>query len=272
MADETWFSLEVIPEGWFAPELQPDGWFGKFLLDAQTSSGNISGTATLSFGQAGTLLGSTALSGAATLTFGQSGTLDAPTGAMSGTATLTFSQSGVLTGLGALSGLATLAFGQAGNLSGLSGDISGTATITFGQSGTLSDLNGLIVKQSGDDGAWMRRKKPIVTIRPKVESDLEEALETLENVRPSDRVATNKKKVRKALAVVKAIDPPPSYAQAIANIEASLKAVSRATAKHEGMTNALLTVAMDMQNLIAEMQRKRAEKRKRNLERVLWCL
>jgi hypothetical protein len=134
----------------------------------------------------------------------------------------------------------------------------------------ISAVADVAIKPSGDDVS--RFKKPIIIVRPKVEAELEEALETLEDIRPSGRVSENKKKVRKALQTVKAIQAPPSYASAIANIETSLKAVSCATAKHQGMVNSLMVVAMKMQNLIAEMQRERARRQQRDNEALLWLI
>lgn len=308
---EGWFDETLRPEGWFSQDfLEPVTAGGNAVFVGTTaitisqsgvlrSTTALTGTSPLTFSQtgdftAGAVAGNADFVGSATLVFGQSGVF-AARAAFVGSTPVAFSQSGAFRGGASLSGTSTIAFSQSGTLrsgAGLQGatalsftqlgdfvagagganaNFVGTSTIIFGQSGDFVAGQGSQGQNKGDDAA-LRRKKPIIIVRPKVEVELEEALETLETVRPSDRVASNKAKVRKALQTVKAIEAPPSYANAIANIEANLKAVSRATAKHEGMMNALLTVAMEMQNLIAEMQRNRAQQRKRNMEKLLWLL
>lgn len=161
----------------------------------------------------------------------------------------------------------------AGTATGQSNATATGATLTEAYSFSPGVANGGSPQQQqdGDVGA-MRRKKPVIMFRPKAEADLEEALEQLETVRPSDRVSNNKKRVRKALRLVSAINPPPNYADAFNNIEASLKAVAKATARHEGMMDALLSVAIEMQDMIADMKRRRIEQRKKNMQRVLWLI
>lgn len=77
-----------------------------------------------------------ALAGTATITFGQSGTA-VGAGALAGSTTLTFGQSGAINGTGALSGSTSITFGQSGSIAG-AGALAGTSTIVFGQSGTLT--------------------------------------------------------------------------------------------------------------------------------------
>ena len=111
-------------------------WYANQIL-AGGVSGDISGTASITFGQSGALAApSGSMSGTAALTFGQSATI-VGTGTLSGTAPLAFSQSGTLSGVASLSGTASFVFGQSGTLSAPSGDISGTASIVFGQFGNL---------------------------------------------------------------------------------------------------------------------------------------
>lgn len=130
------------------------------LTFGQTGSlagaGVLSGTTTVVFGQTGTLRGVGALNGSVGITFAQTGTLGG-SGALSGSAAVTFAQTASLLGFGALNGTATATFGQSGNLSSM-GALAGTATLVFGQSGNLTsgmlagDIAGtatLIFGQSG---------------------------------------------------------------------------------------------------------------------------
>lgn len=99
------------------------------------SSGAISGTATVTFGQSGALTGAGALAGSTAVTFGQSGNIKGA-GALAGTAATVFGQSGALTGSGAMVASAAVTFGQSGALTG-AGALSGSSAWSFGQSGAL---------------------------------------------------------------------------------------------------------------------------------------
>jgi hypothetical protein len=123
-------------------------------------SGALTGTTTLTFGQTGNLKGSGRLVGSTAITFAQSGTLRG-SGKLAGSIPIIFGQTGLLRGIGALSGATTLVFGQTGNLAGTSaGAISGTCSIRFGQSGTLVSLTEAEKKGGGADE---RKKRKFVT-------------------------------------------------------------------------------------------------------------
>ena len=118
------------------------------------STGPISGSDGIIFGQSGTLTGSGALSGTAAITFGQTGVL---TGmwALTGTNGLLFGQSGTLLGNGALAGIDGLVFGQSGTLAG-SAALSGTNGIVFSATatadqpaGAMSGTGAITLSQSG---------------------------------------------------------------------------------------------------------------------------
>lgn len=123
---------------------------------------------------------------------------------------------------------------------------------------------------SGGDIGRLGRKRPVIHYVPA--KKLEEALDIIEDVRPTGRVSSNKKKVKRALEVVRDIAVPPDYSRQIGDIETALSRVARETARHQGMVEALMRVAMHMQNLIADMQLRRERQKQRNLEKLLWLI
>lgn len=131
--------LNWKPQRWDFP-LSNDLLLDDFL-PAAAPSGAMSGTASMTFGQSGTLVGAGALAGNNGMTFGQTGTLRGA-GALVGTAPMTFAQTGALAGAGALSGTNGMMFGQTGTLRG-SATLAGTATTTFGQTGSLAGAGAL---------------------------------------------------------------------------------------------------------------------------------
>ena len=105
-------------------------------------SGAMSGVATLTFSNTGTVTGVGALLGNASLTFANSGVL---TGAVSisGVTTLTFTDTAVLTGTGVLQGSANQVFANTATLVG-AGALSGASSIVFVNTGTLDQPSGAI--------------------------------------------------------------------------------------------------------------------------------
>ena len=124
------------------------------------------------------------------------------------------------------------------------------------------------------DGDLVRHKgvKPIVRIRPKAERELDEVLELVESVSLSNRVKENKQAVKAALAVVKTINIDEIYAPALAQIEKALVKISRATAKHEGADIAAEQVAVEINNLVAAMEKRRKRQRREEEEVTIWLL
>jgi hypothetical protein len=120
------------------------------------------------------------------------------------------------------------------------------------------------------DGDISRRKKPIVTVRPKAERDLDEVLELVSEVSAERRVSENKKTVKAALTAIKAVEAAPNYRSAIAAIQKALTNVSRATAKHEGLQQAMVQISLDIETLVAEMERNRKRRRREEEEIILW--
>ena len=254
-----------------------------------TATGALAGSAAVTFGQSGAIGGLGALSGSSAIQFGQSGTLDQPSGqiagtaaitfaqsaalagfgSLSGNATATFGQSGALAGQGALNGSADLVFGQSGNLTALSGDISGSATIIFGASGTL-DQPASAARPDGDGFIKHRGVKPIVQVRPKAERDLDEAMEHIEAVSEGNRVTENKKSIKQALAIVKAVDVAEIYKPALAEIKKAITKVSRHAAKHEGLIAETERIASEIDSLVAAMEARRKRQRREEEEILIW--
>jgi hypothetical protein len=77
VADESIWSLELVPDGWFAKELQADGWFDKDLLDV---AGGNQGAGVIDLG--GDATGTVAVTGEAASSFAitgnAAGTNDSP--------------------------------------------------------------------------------------------------------------------------------------------------------------------------------------------------
>lgn len=138
---------------------------GRFYVSDTTaftssSSSALAGTATLTFGETGALLGAGTLAATSALTFGSSATLNgagalagtsalnftvsgtaALAGAMAGTSTLTFGTTGLLAGAGALSATSALTFASTAALQG-AGVLAGTSALLIGATGTLSAAGG----------------------------------------------------------------------------------------------------------------------------------
>jgi hypothetical protein len=136
--------------------------------------------------------------------------------------------------------------------------------------GSLDDDPVITPIVSQGDGDILRRKKPIVTVRPKAERELDEVIELVSEVSAERRVFENKKTVKAALAAIKAVEAAPNYRPAIAAIQKALTNVSRATAKHEGLQQAMVQISLDLETLVAEMERNRKRRRREEEEIILW--
>lgn len=115
--------------------------------------GPIFGSAAVSFGQSGALIGTGALSGSDGIVFGQNATC-VGAGSLAGACAAVFGQSATCVGAAAISGNGGIAFGQSATCSGLL-MASGSCSATFGQSGTLRGIANaagscaILVGQSG---------------------------------------------------------------------------------------------------------------------------
>ena len=305
---EGWFDETLRPEGWFSQDfLEPVASGGAVTADlnATEAADALSSTATLASAglnanltatESADTLASTAaiaiqatlgrteatdtLSSAAVLAIRANATLTEGQDTAAGQAVLPIQAAGSTTEApDAASATASLAI-QANFAQGEQPDTV-TSTASVGAAPIVANLNATeapdllesaaIVETKIQGGGSSKSKRGHV-IQYRFTRRLEEALEEIEDVRPAARVKANKAKIKKAIEIVRDINPPPSYAKAIDKIERSLVSVSRATAKHEGMIESLMVVAMEMQDLIARMQREKAERQRRDIEALLWLL
>lgn len=116
-----------------------------------------------------------------------------------------------------------------------------------------------------------RGVRPLPRIRPKIERDLDDALEIIEAIAPERRVKENKASAKQALAAIREVQIPVSFAEPVEKIEKALRQLSLRTAKHEGMQQAAMRVAAELEAVIAEMERQR-KRRQREEEAILWLL
>lgn len=209
---------------------------------------NFAGNATITFDATGSFRAASSFAGSTSLTFTQSGALRAPA-TFAGATTVTFTPTGDFVA-GAVAGGAVFA---------------GNASITFATTGTFSA--GGTAQRDGDGS----KKKPIVTIRPKVERDLDDILELVETVSETRRVTENKRTIKEAITAIRAVEAPPNYEKPIAAIQKALVNVSRATAKHEGLETSIIKISLELEALIAEMERKRKH-RKTEEEEILYFI
>lgn len=115
------------------------------------------------------------------------------------------------------------------------------------------------------------RIKTNIKVRPKVERDLDDALESIETITPERRVKENKTAAKTALAAVREVQIPSSFTEPIDKIEKALKQLSRKTAKHEGMQQAAMKIAGELEAVIAEMERRR-KRQQREEDEIFWLL
>jgi hypothetical protein len=147
-------TYDLTAAGWFSTGVEAARLWDRDFIVNPGSPGEISGTATITFAQTGTLNGAGALAATAPVVFGQTGTLQG-TGALAGSAGAVFGQTGAIAGAGALAGTAPIIFGQTGAVVG-SGAMAGTAPLIFGQTGSLAGSGALagstpvVFGQTGD--------------------------------------------------------------------------------------------------------------------------
>lgn len=132
----------------------------------------------------------------------------------------------------------------------------------------------VVVTNKGDDadGRKHRGVRPIVRVRPKVERDLDDALEIIETVASEKRPKENRVIVKTALAAVREVQIPISFEEPIAKITQGLEKLSRRTFKKYGdMQKAAMRVADELEAVIAEMESQR-KRRQREEEAIFWLL
>jgi hypothetical protein len=122
----------------------------------------------------------------------------------------------------------------------------------------------------GDDA--FSRKRPIVTLRPKIEREIDAVLEIVEAAQVSQRTGQRRKTVKEAVRLISAIDAPPVYAEALASIAKVLASASKASAIHEGIQSAVDTAAHEIETVLAKMEAKRLKNRREEEMLVPWLL
>ncbi|MEQ1519728.1 MAG: hypothetical protein ABL936_00485 [Aestuariivirga sp.] len=254
------FDETALAQGWFDNSSLAPGWFDKdFLEPASGAPGAITATfnrtidAVTASTNADLLIEATAAGTISAFTLSASADLIIAATSMSTIGAVTASGSADL--IIAAASTATI------------GDVALDASAAISQPGAATTAN------KGDDASSEHRGvKPIVRIRPKIERDLDDALEIIETIAPERRVKENKLAAKTALAAIRAVEIPISFAEPIDKIEKSLKRLVRDTAKHEGMEETAMQIAAELEAVIAEMQRRRKRRQREEEEIVLWLL
>ena len=254
------FDENALAEGWFDNSTLPSGWLdGGFLEPASGAPGAINATfnrtidAVTASVSADLLIEATA-----------AGTISAVT--LSASVDLIIAATSTST-IGAVTASGSADLIIAANSAVMIGDV------TLDASATISQPAGAASANKGDDASSEHRGvKPIVRIRPKIERDLDDALEIIETIAPERRVKENKLAAKTALAAIRAVEIPISFMEPIGKIEKSLKRLVRDTAKHEGMEETAMQIAGELEAVIAEMQRRRKRRQREEEEIVLWLL
>ena len=122
----------------------------------------------------------------------------------------------------------------------------------------------------GDDAGFSKR--PIIDYRPKVEKALEQVLELVEDIEPQTRTSVKRAAVKQAREAFKAIEIPANYGPASKAISEALARVSRAAGEYQAFQDAAMRAAMEIEALIAEMERKRRKRRREEEQVILWLL
>ena len=110
----------------------------------------------------------------------------------------------------------------------------------------------------------------MVYVRPKIERDLDQAMEHLAEVAPENRVKENKKAIREAIAIVKTAIISESHKPALAAIAKSLNKISHHASKHEGIAAQTARASDEIDKLIAILEKHRKRKRREEEEVLTW--
>lgn len=131
-----------------------------------------------------------------------------------------------------------------------------------------------VIAPKGDDadGRKHRGVRPIVSVRPKVERDLDDALEIIETIASEKRPKENRDVAKTALAAIREVQIPISFADPVAKVTQALEKLSRRTFKKYGaMQQAAMKIAADLETVVAEMERRRKRDEK-DIEALKWLL
>lgn len=117
-----------------------------------------------------------------------------------------------------------------------------------------------------------RRKKPVVYRKLKIERELEEVLELVEDIEPQNRTSVKRAAVKQAREAFRSIEIPADYSDASQAISEALAKVSRAAGEYAEFQAAAMRAAMEIEALIAEMDRRRKKRRQEEEILVQWVL
>lgn len=134
--------------------------------------------------------------------------------------------------------------------------------------GTISAAGTAATQKDGDG---FRRRRPLRIIRTRVERQLDEVLDAVQDASAAERPSTRRKHVKAASERLKAIEAPLNLAPAIEAIEQALSRVARAAAAHQGAPEALLWIEAEIEAVVLRLENERL-RRKRNQEALIWLL
>ena len=138
--------------------------------------------------------------------------------------------------------------------------------------GVIGAGDGTAVVISGD-GASIRGTRPIVTVKPRPEEQLEDVLELVEEITPANRTSIKRKAVKDAREAFRAVEVPPDYSGASQAILAALSKASRAAGEYQAFQDAIEQVAQQIEAMRAEIaaaEQRRRLKRRREEEMLVW--
>ena len=114
--------------------------------------------------------------------------------------------------------------------------------------------------------------RPLPYIRPKIERDLDDVIELIDEVSEERRVSENKETIRATIAAIKAIEMPKAYQSEMAGIKTALTKALRHAAKHEGIKTATEKVSVDLNAIVAALEKRRKQQRREEEEFIIWLL
>jgi hypothetical protein len=125
-----------------------------------------------------------------------------------------------------------------------------------------------VTNNRGDD--VYRGTKPVVYHKTKVERQLDQVLETVENIRIDAKTSVKRQAVKQAREAARAVDVSPDYTGALQAIVADLSQLSRAAAEYETFRDAANAIAAQIEAVMAEMERKRIKRRREEELLIAW--
>lgn len=121
----------------------------------------------------------------------------------------------------------------------------------------------------GDDAGYFKR--PVLDYIPKKRA-LEQVLELVEDISPSDRISVKRREVRAAKATFAEIDLPPDYSASVIAISKSLRALAKSAGEYRAFQEASMRAAQEIRALIEALERKRLKRRREEEAVIAWLL